>query len=190
MPPGRVKYVISGVPVMVVAERIQYYAHDGRLITESLRDYTRAAVLGQYASLDQFLRRWSEADGKQAVVNELRDHGVLVDQLRELVGDLDPFDLVCHVVYDRPPLTRKRRANAVRTRDVFSKYGAQGQAVLQALLDKYADERVVPDDIAVLRVKPLSDLGTPVELVKVFGGKDGYIAAVHELEAELYRDAG
>ena len=189
-PEGRVKYVISGVTVMVVAERVQYYGKDGKLITESLRDYTRTAVKEHYASVDDFLRRWSSADKKQAVIDELREEGVLFEELRDQVGrDIDPFDLVCHVVYDRPPLTRRERADQVKKRDVFTRYGEKARAVLQALLEKYADEGVVPDDLAVLRVQPLSALGTPVEIVKQFGGRDGYLAAVRALEAELYREA-
>ena len=189
-PEGRVKYVISGVTVMVVAERVQYYGKDGKLITESLRDYTRTAVKEHYASVDDFLRRWSSADKKQAVIDELREEGVLFEELRDQVGrDIDPFDLVCHVVYDRPPLTRRERADQVTKRDVFTRYGEKARAVLQALLEKYADEGVVPDDLAVLRVQPLSALGTPVEIVKQFGGRDGYLAAVRALEAELYREA-
>jgi type I restriction enzyme R subunit len=190
-PEGRVKYVISGVTVMVVAERIQYYGKDGKLITESLRDYTRTAVKEHYASVDDFLRRWSSADKKQAVIDELREEGVLFEELRDQVGrDIDPFDLVCHVVYDRPPLTRRERADQVKKRDVFTRFGEKARAVLQALLEKYADQGVVPDDLAVLRVQPLSAMGTPVEIVKQFGGRDAYLAAVRALEAELYRDAG
>lgn len=190
-PEGSYKYVISGVPVMIVAERVQYYGKDGRLITESLHDYTRSAVHEQYESLDAFLRRWASAEKKQAVLDELAEHGVLFDDLRASVGrDLDPFDLVCHVAFDRPPLTRRERAENVRKRDVFARFGEKARAVLDALLGKYADEGVFPDDVSVLRVQPLSDLGTPVELVKAFGGREGYLAAVRALEAELYRDVG
>jgi len=190
-PEGSVKYVVSGVEVTVVAERVQYYGRDGRLITESLTDYTKQTVQEQYATLDDFLRRWTEADRKQAVIDELREQGVLLEALAEKVGrELDPFDLVCHVVYDRPPLTRRERAEKVKKRDVFTKYGEQARAVLNALLDKYADEGLVHvEDIGVLRVQPLSDLGTPVQLVKAFGGKKGYLAAVRELEAALYTEA-
>ncbi len=176
---------------MVVAERVQYYGKDGKLITESLRDFTRTAVREHYASLDDFLRRWTSADRKQAVIDELREEGVLFEELRDQVGrDIDPFDMVCHVVYDRPALTRRERAEQVKKRDVFTRYGDKARAVLQALLEKYADKGVVPDDLAVLRVQPLSELGTPVELVTYFGGKDGYLAAVRTLEAELYRGTG
>jgi type I restriction enzyme R subunit len=187
---GAVKYVVSGVEVMIVAERVQYYGKDGRLITESLHDYTRDAVHQQYASLDAFLRRWQTADRKQAILDELVEHGVMFDSLRDSVGrDLDPFDLVCHIAFDRPPLTRRERAQNVRKRDVFARFCDKARAVLDALLDKYADEGVFPEDVSVLRVQPLSALGTPVELVKAFGGRDQYLSAMKELEAELYRDS-
>lgn len=187
-PGGRTKYVVSGVQVAVVAERVQYYGRDGKLITESLTDYTKEKVQERYATLDDFLRRWSEAERKWAVMEELREQGVLFEELREKVGkDLDAFDLICHVVYDRPPLTRRERVNNVKKRDVFTKYGEQARAVLDALLQKYADEGLAAvEDLGVLRVQPFSNLGTPVELVSYFGGKDGYIAAVRDLEAALY----
>ena len=184
---GRTKYIVSGVEVTVLAERVQYYGKDGRLITESLRDYTRAAVHQHYASLDAFLRRWQTADRKQAVLDELAEHGVMFDDLRETVGrDLDPFDLVCHVAFDRPAMTRRQRAESVKRQDVFTRYGALARAVLDALLDKYADEGVFPDDASVLRVQPLSTLGTTVELMRAFGGKDAFQAAVRALETTLY----
>ena len=173
---------------MVVAERVQYYGNDGRLITESLTEYTRDAVREKYATLADFLRRWAASDRKAAVIDELREQGVLFEELSETIGkDLDAFDLICHVVYGRPPLTRRERAENVKKRDVFTRYGAQARAVLDALLDKYADEGLTPaEDLGVLRVQPLSGLGTPVELVERFGGRGGYVAAVRALEAALY----
>ncbi len=187
-PEGRTKYVVSGVEVSIVAERVQYYDKDGKLITESLADFTRHAVAKQYGSLADFLRRWTGAERKQLIIDELREQGVLLEALRDGVGkDMDPFDLICHVVYDQPPLTRRERAEQVRKRDVFTKYGAPARAVLDALLDKYASEGLAHiEDPGVLRVQPLSALGTPVQLVAHFGGKDGYERAVHELEAALY----
>lgn len=185
---GRTKFVVSGVPVAVLAERVQYYDKDGKLITETMADYTKSAVGRQFKSYDDFLNRWTEAERKQAIIDELGDVGVLLEALRDGVGkDMDPFDLICHIVYDRPPLTRRERAEHVRKRDVFTKYGPQARAVLDALLDKYATEGLTPiEDMSVLRVQPFSDLGTPVQLVAHFGGKDGYERAVHELEAALY----
>jgi type I restriction enzyme R subunit len=185
------KYYVSGVEVAVVAERVQYYSDDGKLITESLTDYTRATVEQQYPSLHDFLNRWTSADKKQAIIDELAERGVFFDDLHEKVGaDVDPFDLICHVAYDQPPLTRRERAENVRKRDVFTKYGDQARAVLIALLDKYADEGVLPGDLAVLRALPISDLGTPHEIIDLFGGKNGYLDAVRHLETELYSPAG
>jgi type I restriction enzyme R subunit len=189
----RTKYIVSDLDVKVIAERVQYYGKDGKLITESLIDYTKKTVLESYAAFDDWLRRWSSAERKQAVVDELREHGVLLDELRDEAGfrDLDPFDLVCHVVYDRPPLTRRERAQGVRKRDVFNKYGEQARAVLEALVEKYATDGISPiEDPQVLRVPPLSAMGTPFELVKRFGSKEAYEAAVRELEVELYRSTG
>jgi type I restriction enzyme, R subunit len=182
------RYILGGVDVSVIAERVQYYGNDGNLITESLRDYTRHTVQGQYASLDDFLGHWTAADRKEAVIEELKEQGVLLEALRDQVGqDLDAFDLICHVVYDRPPLTRRERADAVKKRDVFTRYGTEARAVLDGLLDKYSDGGLVDvQDVAVLRVQPLSDLGTPVELVQRFGGRDAYLAAVRDLESALY----
>ncbi|MBK9975007.1 MAG: DEAD/DEAH box helicase family protein [Planctomycetes bacterium] len=189
-PGGAAKYYVSGVPVEVLAERVQYYGPDGKLITESLTDYTRNTVKKHYATIEAWLRRWNEAERKAAVIEELSEHGVFLEELREKAGkDLDAFDLICHVVYDQPPLTRRERANNVKKRDVYATYGAEARAVLDALLDKYADEGLTSvDDMGVLRVRPLSDIGTPVELVNRFGGKDGYVAALRKLEAALYDD--
>lgn len=187
-PGGSTKYVVSGVKVSVVAERVQYYGKDGKLITESLTDYTKETVTEQFATLADFHRHWTDAERKDAVIEELREQGVLLEELREKVSaDMDAFDLICHVVYDQPPLTRRERAENVKKRDVFTKYGTEARAVLDALLEKYADEGLGPvEDMGVLRVQPLSGLGTPVQLIKHFGGKKGYVAAVKELEDALY----
>lgn len=187
-PRRRVKYVIDNVPVFVVAERVQYYGPDGKLITESLRDYTRRRLTARYATLDDFLRRWTAAERKEAILRELEEQGVLLHALAEEVGrDYDPFDLVCHVAFDRPPLTRRERAERVRKRDYFARYGDKARAVLEALLDKYADEGIETiESVEVLRVRPLSELGTPVELIRSFGSKEEYLEAVRELERALY----
>ncbi|MDX2032054.1 MAG: DEAD/DEAH box helicase family protein [Blastocatellia bacterium] len=189
---GRVRYVVNDVPFVVVGERIQYYDKDGKLITESLKDYTRNALRKEYASLDAFLRKWGRAEKKQAILDELREQGVLLEALADEVGkDLDPFDMICHVAYGQPPLTRRERAEQLRKRDYFTRYGEQARAVLDALLDKYADEGITNiEDINVLKVQPIDRFGTVVEIVNgIFGGKDRYTAAVRELEEELYRIA-
>ena len=187
-PTGGTKYVVDDVPVYVVAERVQHYGKDGKLITESLRDYTRKKVLSEHASLDAFLQTWTAAQKKQAVVEELGDHGVLFDALAaEVGGEYDAFDLVCHVAFGRPPLTRRERAENVRKRDYFTQHGEEARAVLQALLDKYADSGLRDlEDLSVLRVQPFTQFGTPVEIIRLFGGKAKYLRAVRELEEQLY----
>jgi type I restriction enzyme R subunit len=192
IPEPRTRYVVDGVEVKVIAERVQYYGPDGKLITESLRDYTRACVRKQFASLDAFLRRWSDADQKKVIIEELASQGVLWDALTEEVEakmgkPLDPFDLVCHIAFDQPPLSRNERAENVRKRNYFAKYQGAAQQVLDALLDKYADTGIEHiEDIKILQLDPFSRIGAPMELVNAFGGKSGYEKAVHELEDQLY----
>ena len=185
------KYYIAGKAVSVLTERIEYLDENGKLVTESLRDYSQKALQKRFASLDDFLNRWNAAQRKQAIIDELANEGLLLDPLAEEVGkDLDPFDLICHVAFDRPPLTRRERANNVRKRDVFTKYGTQARAVLEALLQKYQDEGVTNlDDPRMLKVPPFDTMGTPIELLKPFGGRSGFEAAVHELQAALYEAA-
>ena len=169
-------------------ERVQYYGKDGTLITESLRDYTTNAVQKDYRSLDDFLRAWSAADRKQVILDALLEQGVILEALEEQSGrDLDPFDLICHVVFGQPPLTRQERAEQVRKRDIFTKYAAPARQVLDGLLDKYSDQGIVPVEKAeVLKVQPFSGMGTPVELIRHFGGRDGYDSALRELTEALY----
>ncbi|MCA9861056.1 MAG: hypothetical protein KC438_15110, partial [Thermomicrobiales bacterium] len=156
-----------------------------------LKDYTRRRLRDEFDSLDAFLRRWSETDRKSAIVEALAEEGVLLDVLEEVAGkDLDPFDLICHVAFDRPPLTRRERAENVRKRDVFARYGPEARTVLDALLDKYAEDGVLDvDDVKVLDLNPLRSMGTKVELIRRFGGKDGFLAATNALQAALYEEA-
>ncbi len=189
--PKPVRYVVDDVGVEIVQVREQYYGKDGKLITESLKDYTRKAVTEEFESLDAFVRRWSGAEKKQAVIEELVEQGVLLEALAEEVGkDFDPFDLVCHVAFGQPPLTRKERADKVKKRNYFAKYGEQARAVLEALLDKYADGGIQNiEEMSVLKVQPLNTFGSPVEIVRAFGGKARFQQAVQELERELYDSA-
>jgi type I restriction enzyme R subunit len=184
----RVKYVVDDVEVSIVAERVQYYGRDGRLITEELKDFTRKNILRDYETLDEFLKVWTGAERKRAILKELNARGILLDELADEVGqDYDAFDLVCHVAFDRPPLTRRERANNVRKRDVFTKYGEQARAVLDALLDKYADVGIEEvEDPRILKVQPINRIGTPLEIIELFGGRDQYMEAVRELEDAIY----
>lgn len=185
---GRIKYVVGNVEVRVLAERVQYYGPEGKLITESLKDYTKSRVKKDFASLDDFLRAWTNADRKAVLIEELEAHGVLLDALAEEVGkDFDPFDLVCHIAFDQPPLTRKERAEQVKKRNYFAKYGEQARTVLSALLDKYADTGVENiEDIKILTLDPFKSMGSAPELIKAFGGKPAYLEAIKELEHHLY----
>ncbi len=189
LPRQKIKpYRVSDVGVSIVAERVQYYGADGKLITESIKDYTRKTLLDEFDSLDLFLQYWSEHGKKTAIVQELEDKGLLLDALAEEVGrEYDPFDLICHVVFDQPPLSRRERANNVRKNGYFEKYGDKARAVLDALLEKYADEGIRNlEDLDILRVKPLSEIGTPMEIIKLFGGKQKFMDAVNEIETQLY----
>ncbi|MDH5666824.1 MAG: DEAD/DEAH box helicase family protein [Nitrospira sp.] len=185
------KYYIHGDEVTVVAERVEYLDEYGKLVTETLRDYSKKTLRTRYASLTAFLKRWNSAERKQAIIEELEQEGVLLEPLAEEVGkDFDPFDLICHVAFDQPPMTRRERADNVRKRDVFTKYGKQARAVLEALLQKYQDEGVTGlDDPQILKIAPFDTMGTPIELLKTFGGRPGFEQAVHELQSALYQGA-
>lgn len=183
------KYVVGGmVTVAVARERMQYLNAEGKLITESLRDYTRINLAKRFDSLDQFLQAWSDAERKAALIAELESQGVLIEALAEEVGqDLDPFDLLLHVAYNMPALTRRERASRVKKRNVFTQYGPVARKVLDALLDKYADEGIATlESNDVLKVQPFTHLGSPVELINSFGGRAHYLSAIQTLERELY----
>lgn len=186
-----VKYYVDDVEVKVATERVQYLDAEGKLITESLKDYSRKTVLKSFESLDAFLTIWNDADRKQAIIDELAMKGLFLEELSEQVGkNYDGFDLVCHVAFDQPPLTRRERADNVKKRNVFAKYGEKTRAVLNALLDKYADGGLRSvESLEILKVDPLTSFGTPVEIVNLFGGKQKYLSAIEQLETELYRKA-
>ncbi|HQD16813.1 MAG TPA: type I restriction-modification enzyme R subunit C-terminal domain-containing protein, partial [Ottowia sp.] len=184
------KYVVGGlVTVAVARERVQYLNAQGQLITESLRDYTRINLTRRFDSLDRFLQAWSDADRKAALLAELEGQGVLIDALADEVGrDLDPFDLLLHVAWNMPPLTRRERARRARTSSVFTQYGLVARKVLDALLDKYADEGLATIEADnVLSIQPFTELGSPAELVRSFGGRPQYLRAVRTLEQALYK---
>lgn len=184
------KIYVAGVDVTILNERTQYLDPSGKLITMSLRDFTRQGILRKYKDLSTFLQEWNNADKKKAIIEELEKQGIILENLQEEIKrDLDVFDLICYVAWDAPALTRKERADNVRKRDCFTKYGEKARAVLNALLDKYDSDGIYNiEEISVLKVNPLSSFGTPAEIVnKIFGGKPNYLAAVRELENEIYR---
>lgn len=184
------KYRLSDVEVNVISERVQYYDKDGKLVTESLKDYSKKNILSEFSDLDTFIRKWNSEDKKQAIIDELIEHGVLLDALREEIGnqDIDDFDLICHIAYDKKPLTRYERANNVKKRGYLYKYSDMAQKVLESLLDKYSSDKNIDDltDTKVLELKPFDKFGNPLKIVKAFGGKKKYIEAVKELEKEIY----
>ena len=191
-PPGDPirKIYVDGVGARILAERVEYLDENGKLVTESLRDFTKTALKKRFASLDDFLKRWKSAERKQAIIEELEAEGLALDAIADELGkNLDPFDLICHVAFDKKPLTRRERAENVKKRDVFTKYGPQARAVLDALLEKYRDEGVLNlDDTNVLRIAPFSGMGSVVQLIKAFGGKEGFEKAVHELQDAIYQE--
>ncbi len=162
---------------------------NGKSIAISLKDYTRNKVLERYESLDDFLTKWDKSYKKQAIIEELSEQGVLFEHLKESINkEMDIFDMICHVAFGQPPLTRTERANNVKKRDYFTKYGEQARKVLEALLDKYADEGIENiEDINILNVNPLDKFGTLIEIIDLFGGKEQYFNALSELEQEIYK---
>jgi type I restriction enzyme R subunit len=181
---------VDGVGARIVAERVEYLDENGRLVTESLRDFTKTALKKRFSSLEDFLKRWKSTERKQAIVEELEAEGLPLDVIADELGkNLDPFDLICHIAFDRKPLTRRERAENVKKRDVFTKYGSQARAVLDALLEKYSDEGILNlDDANVLKIPPFSAMGSVVQLIKAFGSKEGFEKAVHELQDVLYQE--
>jgi len=189
-PYGR-KIIVSGVPVKIKNETIEYLGDDNQLIIESYKDFSKKQVNKEFASLDDFLRNWDDASKKQAIIDLLEEHGVVLENLAEIVGkEFGDFDLICHIAFGQPPLTRKERALNVKKRDYFTKYGAQVRAVLNGLLEMYADKGVKSiENAKVLKLKPFCDIGTPMEIINdIFGGKDNYEKAILELESELFKE--
>jgi len=182
------KYRVRGVSVTILNERVQYYDKDGKLITESIKDYSKRNILNEYASLDEFLKAWNSAERKQVIVEELQERGVLLDALKEESGkELDDFDLILHIAYDKKPLTRSERVNRVKKQGYLYKYSEVCQEVLSALLDKYKDEGIRElQDTRILKNAPFDQFGSPKKIAQLFGGKEGYIRAVRELERAIY----
>jgi len=188
----REKVYVNGVDVSVLVSREMYFDQHGKPITTSLKDHTRKIIQENYASLDDFLNTWNTTDRKEAIIAELQEQGIMVEALYEAVDkQVDLFDLICHVAYDQPPLTRKERANNVKKRNYFTKYGDKVRNVLEALLDKYANEGIENiENMEVLQLKPLSYFGSTLEIVNgIFGSRDKYLEAIKELENELYKIA-
>jgi type I restriction enzyme R subunit len=194
IPGGRIvsepsqKVYVSGVDVSVLNERVQHLDAKGKIITESLKDYTKRSLLAEFRSLDDFLSRWNAAQKKTAIVNELESRGIILQNLEsEVKKDLDIFDLICHVAWGMPALTRRERAEKVKKKHYFAQYGEKAREVIEALLEKYAEEGIENvENLEILRVEPFDKMGTPTEIVGIFGGRDQYTHVVEELEREIY----
>jgi type I restriction enzyme R subunit len=186
------KFHVSGVDVRIISERVEYVGDDGKMVTESYRDYSRKNIRKEFASLDDFLQKWSGTKKKVAIIDELAEYGIELPKLAQEVGkDYGDFDLICHIAFDQPPLTRSERANNVKKRNYFTKYGEQARAILEALLEKYADEGITSiENNNVLKLDPFKKLGTPVEIINgIFGGRANYEEALQALETELFKQA-
>lgn len=188
------KFYVNGIEVVQVGERVQYYGKDEKLITESLIDYTKKNLKAQFATMDDFIKKWSESDKKTAIIEELEEQGVMLAELSEEVKqktgkELSIFDLICHVAFDMPSLSRKERAENVKKRNYFGKYSEKAREILNALIDKFADDGIMEiESREILKFQPFDAFGTPYEIVKEFGGKEKYEEAIRELERELFSD--
>lgn len=183
----------DGCPVKIINKVVSVYDTEGRLLrTESITDYTRKNIRDTYANLDNFISRWRNANKKTEITDLLLESGIDLQALKaeQHMEEVDDFDFICHIAYDKKALTRKERAEQVKKRDVFSKYGDEARKVLEALLDKYMNEGITEiEGTAVLRNDPFRRIGSPAAIAKLFGGKDGYFNAVKELEEQIYNVA-
>ncbi|HRN70008.1 MAG TPA: type I restriction-modification enzyme R subunit C-terminal domain-containing protein, partial [Candidatus Woesebacteria bacterium] len=185
------KYYVNGVNVEVLNETVQYYDENGKLTTESLKSYTKKSLISRYKTLNEFLNDWNDAEKKSAILDELEEQGIFFDELKKEVGkDLDPFDMILHIAFDKPALTRRERANNVVKRNYFQEYGEEARKVLQALLEKYSDEGIKAlEDMEVLKVQPINQFGSPIEIISFFGGREQYVEAVQEMEQLIYMES-
>ena len=191
--PPKVKPYVdkSGCRVEVIQKSVAIYDTNGKLLRqESIIDYTKSNIFGEYASLEDFIQKWTAEDKKETIKELFLSRGIDLEAIKadEGMSNVDDFDFICHIAYDQKPLTRKERAENVKKRNVFTKYGETARKVLEALLDKYADGGVVEiESIDVLKLDPFVKFGKPIKIAQLFGGKDGYLQAVRELEREIYR---
>ena len=180
----------NGCPVSVIRQTVSVYDTDGKLLKkENIIDYTKRNILGEYASLDAFIRKWSASDKKIEIRQMLRERGIDLDVIKMEHGmrDVDDFDFICHVAYDQKPLTRKERAEQVKKQDFFGKYSVPAKEVLEALLDRYMNDGIYEvENRDVLKLAPFMKYGKPARIASYFGGTVGYAEAVSELESAIY----
>lgn len=192
-PTPKPKYVVDGHAIRIETEIVSYLGADGKLVNESITSFTRRNIRKKFADIDTFITRWSATARKKAILDELKEYDVLIDAVREAnpyLAEVDIFDIICHVAFDRKPITRRERANNVKKRDYLSKYSGQAREVLESLLEKYATNGVLQlEDPTILSLDPFSKIGNAVKIMRLFGGKAGYDKAIKELENELYKAA-
>ncbi len=192
-PDPRYKPIVDdmGCEVQVIGKTVSICDTNGKLLRqESIVDYTKANVIGEYASLDNFIRKWSAEEKKEKIKNMLNEHGIDLEQIKESQGmnDVDDFDFICHIAFDKKPLTRRERANNVKKRDFLSKYSGVAREVLEKLLEKYMNTGIYEiENPTILKLDPFTKIGKPSKIAQFFGGKNGYIKAIKELEEELYK---
>lgn len=185
---------VNGCEVRIINKTVSVYDTNGQLLRqENIIDYTRSSITGEYTSLEDFILRWNAEDRKEAITTELRERGIDLTALKleQGMSDVDDFDFICHVAFDKKPLTRRERAEGVKKKDFLSKYSDQAREVLEILIDKYAKSSIYEiEKIDVLKLDPINKYGAPARIVNYFGGKQAYINAIHELENELYEVEG
>ena len=193
-PGGHEKYIIDGQNIHIAHEIVSVLGEDGKTMkTESVQTFARNQIRRRFETLDKFVQTWSKAERKQAILDELKEYAILIDAVREkneTLKDADIFDIICHVAFDQPPLTRKERANNVKKRNYFGKYEGKAREVLEALLDKYAENGILDFERAnILEIPPFNLIGKPTKIVKLFGGPAGFEQAIKELEEQIYKVA-
>lgn len=183
------KYRVNDIEIKILSETVQYMGANGKLITENIIDYSKKNILGEYATLESFINAWNKEDRKRAIIEELQNKGVLLEELRKNIKDkdIDDFDLICHIAYDKKPITKKERANGVKESGYLYKYEGLAREIINALLDKYMDDGIEDiEDIKILKNNPFQKFGDLVKITNLFGGKEGYIKAVKDLERQIY----
>ena len=188
------KYTIEGSNISIASELVSVLGEDGKTMkAESLTSFARKQILRHYESLDDFINKWNAADKKQAILDELKEYSILIEAVRNAnpsLKEADVFDIICHVAFDQKPLTRKERANNVKKRNYFGKYEGKAREVLEALLDKYAENGILDFEKAgILEIPPFNLIGKPTKIIKLFGGPAGFGQAIKELEEQIYRIA-
>lgn len=182
----------NGCNVQIIHKTVSIYDANGKLLRqESIVDYTKENIRGEYASLDNFIRQWSAQEKKEQIRDLLRERGIDLELLKadQKMSDVDDFDFICHVAFDKKPLTRRERASNVKKRDFFGKYSGVAREVLEALLDKYMNTGIYEiEKTEILKLDPFLKLGKPAKIAGYFGGKAGYLQAVRELEQAIYAD--